>query len=764
MSYLQSPGVLAREWDLTTGVRSSGTSDGAIAGVFRWGPLEQPMLVDSEENLVQRYGKPTNLNAETWFTGASFLAYTNRLFVSRAANTSGLSPSVTATSEASNSTVVLTTGNTSGLEAGMICISALSSGLSVGAVINSIVNSTAFTLTSNAHALANSTGDTFQFVTNTVFSAIANSGSVANLTYCIIKNENDFTNREGTFDTDVHFIARYAGEPGNSLRVSICGNSSGYQSTINLASYSNASLTITPNSNTTTVSITADSNTAAGANASSLKLLLNVTDKLQVGNAAVGYQYLTITSIGNTAVTGNSTTGTATFTLNFEDVFTFAESFAYDGSNTTTRTIDRFWEFHNFVDTAPGQSEWFIDNGGNSSVNSDELHLVVVDEDGVFTGTPGTVLETYRGVSRASDAKSLDGGTNFWKTVINDRSQYIWVVNDISTATSNTAANLTSSTLDVESMNFVLGRDGKDESAIPLNTITMAYNYFQNKEDYPDVSLVMQGRARSYTLANWLIDNIAEHMSRQDCVVFISPQKADVVNNVGQEYLSCISFRNNLRASSYGVMDSGYKYMYDRYNDVFRWVPLNGDVAGLCARTDLTNAAWWSPAGFNRGHIKNIVKLAWNPRQAYRDELYKKDINPVVSFPGEGTVLYGDKTLLGKESAFSRINVRRLFIVLKKAISKYARNLLFEFNDPFTRATFRAAVVPYLREIQALRGITDFHVKCDETNNTPERIDRNEFYGDIYIKPARSINYIYLNFVAVRTGVAFSEVVGKFGG
>jgi hypothetical protein len=760
MANLQSPGVLAREWDLTTVVPSVSISDGALAGVFRWGPLEKRVLIDSEDQLVKFFGKPSNLNSETWFTGASFLAYSNRLWVTRAANTAGITPSVTATSVAGNNTVTLTTGNTSGLEVGLILISALNGGLKVGTQIASIVNSTAFTVTLNADSLANSTGDSFQFVSNTVFAAVANTGSVANLEYCIIKNEDDFTAREGTFDTDVHFIARYPGELGNSLRVSICGNSSGYQSTINLASYANATFTITPNSNTTTFSITTTSNTAAGANATSLKALLNVTDKVEVGNGTVGYQYLKITGIGNTVVTGNDSTGTAEFSVNFEDVFTLAESFVYNGANTSTRTFDRFWEFHNYVDAAPGQSDYLI-NFGNSSINSDEMHVVIVDEGGKFTGTPGAVLETYRSVSRGINAKTLDGGSNFWKERINDASQFVWAVNDIATAPSANVEYLTSSTLDVENIRFQLGRDGKDEANIPISCLTRAYDFYKSKED-SDIALIMQGRTRSFTLANYLIDNIAE--TRQDCVVFISPQKGDVVNNVGFEADACISFRNNLRSTSYGVIDSGYKYMYDRYNDVFRWVPLNGDIAGLCARTDTTNDPWWSPAGFNRGNIKNVVKLAWNPREAFRDELYKNGINPVVNFPGQGVVLYGDKTMLAKPSAFDRINVRRLFIVLKKAISKAARYSLFEFNDVFTRAQFKNMVVPYLRDIQAKRGITDFLVVCDETNNTGERIDKNEFYGDIYIKPARSINYIYLNFVAVRTSVAFTEVVGRFGG
>ena len=234
------------------------------------------------------------------------------------------------------------------------------------------------------------------------------------------------------------------------------------------------------------------------------------------------------------------------------------------------------------------------------------------------------------------------------------------------------------------------------------------------------------------------------------------------INNFGMEADTLVAWRDAISDSSYAVMDSGYKYQYDRYNDIYRWIPLNGDIAGLCARTDQTNDAWWSPAGFNRGQIKNIIKLAYNPRKAERDILYPNGINPVVAFPGQGTILYGDKTLQAKPSAFDRINVRRLFIVLEKAISRAAKYSLFEFNDSFTRAQFKNLVVPYLRSVQGRRGITDFLVVCDDTNNTPQIIDSNQFVGDIYIKPARSINFIQLNFIAVGTGVQFSEVVGKF--
>lgn len=837
MAFLISPGVQVREFNLATVVPAVSTSVGAIAGVFHWGPIDERVLVDDETVMVQRFGKPSNLNAETWFTGASFLGYTNALLVSRAGNTAGKSPSVTCNTSSANTTVTLSTGNTADLEAGMILISSGNSGLAVGAVIDAITNTTAFTVTSSADVLATKTNDALQFVSNTVFSAVANSGAVANLEYQIVKNETHFTEKDGNFDTDVKFVARYPGEDGNSLRVSVCGNSSGYNSTINLASYgTRVVFQVNVNSNSAVMQVMAAANADADANATTVKALLNVTDTLEVGNSSIGTQFLKITALsnntnygttasnlyvvstsGNTVVavvnsTGGSeaaaantdgivagqlisagntnlldlvvnnvinstafnttvapganvTTAEVTFsprtifTVSFEDPFTLSSNYKFLSSNTSTRGLPRYWEFHNLVDKAPGQSDYHI-SFGNSSVNSDEMHIVVVDEGGKFTGVPGTILETYRNVSRATDAKTIDGSANYYRTVINDASQFVYAVNDISGATSNTAVNLTSSTLDIVSYRMTLGRNGKDESNLELASILAAYDLFKSAEDV-DVSLVLQGKARSYTLANYLIDNINE--TRKDCVSFISPQKGDVVNNKGNEASACVSFKNNLRSSSYYGIDSGYKYMYDRYNDVYRWIPLNGDHAGLYARTDLTNDSWWSAAGFNRGHIKNVVKLAWNPRQAERDVLYKANINPVVTFPGQGTILYGDKTGLSKPSAFDRMNVRRLFITLEKAIATAAKYMLFEFNDAFTRSQFKNLVVPYLREIQGKRGIYDFLVVCDSSNNPGTVIDRNEFVGDIYIKPARSINFIQLNFVAVGTSVAFSEVVGQFG-
>jgi hypothetical protein len=829
MSFLISPGVQVREIDLTTIVPNVSTTEGAIGGVFRWGPIGQRTLVDSENDLVSRFGKPTNLNPETWFTAASFLGYGNRLYVSRAANTSGVTPSVTANVTNGSATVVLSTGNTAELQIGLILISSANSGLTPGATIASIVNSTAFTITSNAYAIANTTADALQFVSNTVFTAVANTGPVANLEYQIVKNEDHFQAKEGTFDTDVKFLARYPGEMGNSLRVSVCGNSRGFSSDIDLTSYgTKAWFTVNVNSNTTTVKVAGATNAAAHGNATALKTLLNVTDLIEIGNTVLGSQYLKITASGNVTnygttaatvavttdvstdtannlVTANNTTNLAagmiltsgntylldlvvnnvvnstsfytttapavtitsnasTFScitswpLSFEDQFQLSDPFTYTSANSNMKTVTRHWEFFNKVDLAPGQSDYQI-NFGNSAINSDEMHVVVTDDGGKFTGVPGTVLEVFRAVSRATNAKTIDGAANHYKTVINDASQYIYAVNDISGAASTTAELLSNSTLDIVSYRMQLGRDGKDETSIEQSVLTTAYDFFASKEE-SDISLVLTGKSRSFTLANYLIDNIAE--KRMDCIVLCSPQKGDVVNNVGNEADAIVSFRNNLRSTSYGVLDSGYKYMYDRYNDIYRWIPLNGDTGGLCVRTDSTNDPWWSPAGFNRGQIKNIVRLAYNPRQADRDTLYKAGVNPVVTFPGQGTILFGDKTLLAKPSAFDRINVRRLFIVLEKAISTASKYTLFEFNDQFTRSQFKNLVIPYLRDVQGRRGITDFLVVCDDTNNTPEIIDRNEFVGDIYIKPARSINFIQLNFVAVRTGVAFSEVVGKF--
>lgn len=430
------------------------------------------------------------------------------------------------------------------------------------------------------------------------------------------------------------------------------------------------------------------------------------------------------------------------------------------------------WLFAPYFDSAPNTSNFVVAKTGNSTLK-DEMHIIVVDEDGVITGTANTVLERFSNLSKCSDARGDDGSSIYYKEVLYRNSKWVhWLGHAPGSNAANTwgqtvaAASATGTPLHspvIANYSFVNGTDGVPSQADYINMIDL----FTNKEKI-DVSLLFAGdcgissnSSISTTLVANKYLNVAD--GRKDAVAFISPPYANSVTSTAKS-TDVVNFRNGsgLLDTSYGVMDSGWKYQYDKYNDVYRWIPLNSDVAGLCVRTDLQRDPWFSPAGLNRGQIRNLVKLSFNPTQAERDSLYKAGVNPVVSFPGEGTVLFGDKTMQGRPSAFDRINVRRLFIVLEKAISAAARSSLFEFNDEFTRSQFVALVEPFLRDVQGRRGVYDFRVVCDETNNTPAVIDRNEFVGDIYIKPARSVNFIQLNFVAVRSGVAFDEIVGRF--
>lgn len=747
MAVQLSPGVNISEIDLTTVVPAVSSTDAAFAGVFRWGPVGQVVLVDSATTLTNRFGNPTNFNAETFFTAFNFLAYSNRLYISRAANVSGATPNVSVSATSGSPNVSMT--NTSGLVAGMYVTQTSNSSVftpSSRLTIQSVTNSTSIVLSQNA-AATNSAVTLYFGRPETSYNALAiEEGSiVANLVNQIVTNENAYNAKDGTFDSDVLYLAKYPGELGNSLKVSVCDTFSAYAS--NVASAVDFTYSIGANSISAQFSGTTNAAGIAVGNS------FVVGDKILAGNSSIGYQYLEIASVTvNTNFSSNTLVS-----ISFQDTYRLHTQY-------TSNVVQRYWQYHNLVDAAPAQSDYVLANG-NTAAN-DELHIVVVDELGKFSGTPGTVLEVYQGLSRATDAKSNDNTVNYYKDVININSNYVWFGNDRSTAVSNTAVNITSSSSTKPgSFLMTLGSDGYDEAnTSAFSAVASAYDMFKSAEDI-DISLVLQGKpiggaGTDYQLANYLIENIAE--TRKDCIVLISPPRSKVLNNSGNETLDLVAWRKNVISSSYAVIDTGYRYQYDRYNDVYRWTPMNGDIAGLCVRTDSTNDAWWSPAGFNRGAIKNVVKLAFNPNKAARDVLYSNGINPVVTFPGQGTVLYGDKTAQAKPSAFDRINVRRLFIVLEKTISIAAKYSLFEFNDAFTRAQFKNLIVPYLRQIQGRRGITDFYVVCDETNNTPQIIDSNQFVGDIYIKPARSINFIQLNFIAVATGVQFSEVIGRF--
>lgn len=440
------------------------------------------------------------------------------------------------------------------------------------------------------------------------------------------------------------------------------------------------------------------------------------------------------------------------------------------------------WEYAEEFDSAPGTSEYATKLGAKD----DEIHLVVIDQQGAFTGTPGTILERYAFLSKASDAKALDGSPMFYGTVINHLSHYVWFFGNPDTpdyddgSTDETAwgsklvnngvpsvykklKNTTSGSKNPGKVyTFGGGADGEQPTA---QEYIQAWELFKSTEEI-DVGILIAGQAGGEAshqrVVQNLIDNICER--RKDCVVVYSPKRSDVINKTQSQAVDAIlKTRNSVgRSSNYAIMDSGWKLTYDVFNDKNRWIPLNADVAGLLAATERDYDAWWSPAGFNRGKIKNVITLAFNPNEDSRTALYKQQVNSVVTFIGDGTILYGDKTQQAKTSAFQYINVRRLFITLEKAIAKSAKYLLFEFNDEFTQAQFRAMVEPFLREVKGRRGIYDFRVVCDSSNNTPEVIDAGRFVGAIYIKPARSINYITLDFVAVRTGVEFSEVVGKY--
>jgi phage tail sheath protein FI len=552
--------------------------------------------------------------------------------------------------------------------------------------------------------------------TTSTFNATANGAGV------LIENDDDYAaSHETSANTSLGpFGARCPGVLGNSLRISICPSSQAFSSNLTVTDSLRANALNYLVDNATVINVNGTPNAAAN---------VYPGDLVSVDG---GTSYVSVASVNATAIV----VATA-FTANV-------------AANTA---VLRKWQYADQFKVAPGTSDFVSGKGGSG----DELHVIVVDEDGLFSGTANNVIEKYGFVSKASDAISGDGSSSYYKNVINSQSRYVWWLNHQPGGTNwgTTAINKVFTNINTPfSASMSAGADG----TIGTSEIVTAYDKFADS-DSVDISLVVSGPGNA-TVATHLIDNIAG--VRKDCIVFLSPPRATVVNNAGEEVSDIVAYRDSLTSSSYAVLDSGYKYQYDKYNDVYRYVPLNGDIAGLCVRTDLERDPWFSPGGLNRGVIKNVIKLSWNPTKTNRDDLYVKGVNPVVSFPGDGTVLFGDKTLLSKPSAFDRINVRRLFIVIEKAIARASRFSLFEFNDQFTRAQFVSLVEPYLRDVQGRRGITDYRVVCDETNNTPEVIDRNEFVGDIYIKPARSINFIQLNFVAVRTGVSFDEIVGRF--
>ncbi len=702
MGFLVSPGVHVREIDLTNIIPAVSTSIGAIAGPFKKGPVSSIVTIGSEEELVAIFGKPQNDSNqfETFFTAAGFLQYTNALRVVRC-------------------------------ESG---------------VTNAIASGTAFLIRDDDHY------------------------------------EDSFANGEASVG---EWAARTAGEHGNSIGVSVCASATAYEE-----------LAKTTTSATEAIGQTVISLTSSAG--------FNVHDIVNFGET-LGFEYQ-VASVD---------TGAATITVKLLDDPNGNGLQTEIASGTSVR---RRWRFYDLFDGAPGTSDFATQNQRGTN---DEMHIVVFDHLGEVTGFSVTangnrtnaILETYPNLSKNIFGKSPQGDSTYYADKIFRASNYVYqmdhntagfnwgtdfdgqdtfivmedggtdgagtdagdniVLDGTDGSATNTGDKIQGETgatsyaaLDTPT-NTIL-KNGTDDYAVTAGELQLAYDEFSDTETL-DINLVLGGKgggsgntASTQDTHVTMITDLVE--KRKDCVAFVSPYRAATVGvsssntateNVKDAFQLCPS-------SSYVVFDSGYKYIYDKYNDVYRFVPLNGDTAGLCAYTDNVADPWFSPAGYNRGSVRGAIKLSYTPKQSERDILYRHRINPVVDFPGLGVVLFGDKTALAKPSAFDRINVRRLFLVLEKAISTAAKYMLFEFNDEFTRAQFRNMVEPFLRDVQGRRGIFDFKVVCDDTNNTGEVIDRNEFIGDIYIKPARSINFITLNFVAVRTGVEFEEVVGRF--
>ena len=648
-STLLSPGVVIQERDLTLGsIETVEVNVGAIAGAFAKGPVNKPVRISSESELLSKFGEPNDSNYETWFAASSFLAYGGVLDVVRASGAS------------------LKTANVGG----------------TSLTINSVED-----------------------------------------------YEGNYYDGTAAWD----YASRSVGAVGNSIKVVV------------IDSGANQRLTL---SGSFVGSVTAGS-----------------TIQTTTGSKSAYVHYVSGTTVDIIWISGGAWTTTDLVDDGSNPDLSIVSAVHWYDAQMITPTLN--W---NQVAPQPGTSVHVAERGGSS----DEMHIVVVDVDGGVTGTPNTVLEKFLYVSKASDGKSSEGSLVYYPEVILNQSNYIyWGSHDneeIWDVSGNAFANASNVGGDSTTAFDILGEKeytmsgGADDFTLSQAEIIAGYDYFADPETVQIDYLIMGGggasEVESKAKANKLISIVN---SRKDCVAFISPDKSNVVgvSDSGTQTTNIVDFFDTFASTSYAVFDSGWKYLYDRFADKYRWIPCNGDTAGLCASTTANGDPWFSPAGLNRGGIKNAIKLAYSPKKSERDTLYQKRINPITSLPGQGIVLFGDKTALASPSAFDRINVRRLFLVIEKTIGNAAKGVLFELNDEFTRNNFNNVVEPYLRDIQARRGITDFLVVCDSSNNTPDLIDKNEFIAEIYIKPARSINFITLTFVATRTGVSFEEVIPR---
>ena len=675
MAFSVSPSVIVREVDASTTVPAIATAPAAIAGVFRWGPVGEAILVSSENELAGRFGKPNNDNYETFFTAADYLSYANALFVSRVDNGS---------TKSEGTDYVLFTAET---------------------------------------AYANTEAD----------------GYVAGVTAGSVGAVDSSNTTWGVFD------ALYTGALGNELDV-VYADSTAFEADLlavgdipatYIAGVDSAELETKNEIQFAATSFSFQFPAFTGADANDQLDALTVGDLIVIGNDSVGFQELPVTAISHTVQSTNGTVlvgpdaANNTIAVAREYAVTVGSKFTLSSGDLSTMNVGKKWANASLFGANP--------QAGN-------YHVAVVDRAGVISGEVGGVLEMFTDLSPIASSTRADGSTNYIVNVIETDSDFITVANTSPLTTGVTVTETLSG-----------GTDGTSETVTTLQALAEGYDLFANPNEI-DVSFILQGKGDALgTRANYIISNVVDN--RKDAVLFVSPSyEASVAENkTNGKMTKTIAYRNLLQNSSYWFMDSGYKYRYDKYNDVYRWVPMNGDMAGLASRVE----PFESPAGFRKGVIKNVVKLAFNPSKAQRDQLYSADINPVMSQVGQGVVLFGDKTGLGLTSAFDRINVRRLFISVEKAIANAAQSFLFELNDEFSQTQFKNIVEPFLREIQGRRGIIDFRVISDTTVNTPAVIDQGKFRANIFIKPARSINVIELTFVATRTGIEFEEIVGS---
>lgn len=772
MPFQLSPGVAVVEKDFSSIVPAVSSSAGAFAGPFAWGPIEDPVRISSETELVNRFGQPTRSNYSSFFTAANFLAYTNSLFICRA-DAPGLKNAVAIKSGSIAQADVQLTSPGSGYAAGSpgevptVTISApnISGGVQATAHVtytDTTVNSVTTRLITGV--VIDEAGSGYTSVPSITITAPASGTTATARVNALaiggvkIKNINSYLSSfaDGTGVVGP-FAAKFAGEKGNGLRVVMLdkGNwaltDSKIRGLFSAAPGTSAYATANGITNDEVHIVVLDNSKGdfsgtANAVLEKYSFLSKLSDARKTDGSNNYYKnvinsqskYVWWMDHPGAAVLSDPTT-TAVNAAGGSAINISAT--AKTLSIVSSTSFANLEAFKTYIDSITETRQIQV-SGTNS--NNGVFTVVSVTRQGTVQSPTGYVITV---------SENLVDETVSSAGVITSVTKPAW---GSSTTTTKAAATATLA-LAKAAIDYTLS-GGQDDFASTDGNVQTAFGMFANTDQY-DISLIPVGNVSAATAA-WVVQNVAE--VRKDCVVFISPRNTDgtAITTTGSNATNAITTYRDATSldTSYAVMDSGFKYQYDRYQDAYWYVPLNGDIAGLCARTDYTADPWFSPGGFNRGQIKNVVKLAFNPSQTDRDALYSIGVNPVVSFPGQGTILYGDKTMQRKPSAFDRINVRRLFIVLEKSIAIAAKYQMFEFNDTFTRAQFRNLVEPFLRDVQGRRGVTDFRVKCDETNNTGEVIDRNEFVADIFIKPNRSINYITLNFVAARSSVSFEEV------